>query len=247
MIKIINHLRNCDIKPGKRVLFEDPIRLFGVIIGCNLSIGAFTYMRGGRIAALKSIGRFCSIAPGLTVGDGEHPTHYLSTHPFQYKGVGFGFCREWIDFQTSTKSIKQLQPAAIGADVWIGANVTIMRGVNLGHGCVISPGSVVTRNVLPYEVVQGVPARNVRFRFGPEIVERLLKLKWWNYSLKSLQGVPFDKPVEALVELERRLSAGLLRKRPATLYSLRDNVLSIAARGSKLMTLLGKTASNDDR
>ncbi|MHC1727619.1 MAG: CatB-related O-acetyltransferase [Syntrophobacteraceae bacterium] len=216
----------CKVMRGKSIRFEDPVRLARCTVNCNLSVGAYTYIRGGRIVALRSIGRFCSVAPGLTVGDGDHPMSYLSTHPFQYKGTDFTFNSEWVDFRTSTTTMKQNLPSSIGSDVWIGANVTIMRGVKVGHGSVLGAGAIVTRDVLPYEIVLGVPAKHHRFRFEPKIIERLLKLEWWNYTLKSLEGVPFDKVEEALDVLERRSAAGLLEKRPAALFQFQDNVIS---------------------
>ena len=227
MIDLNKYIVNCKILQGKAVQFEDPVRLARLSINCDLSVGAYTYIRGGRIVALKSIGRFCSVAPGLTVGDGQHPTSYLSTHPFQYKGTDFNFNQEWNGFRTSTKTIKPPLPVTIGSDVWIGANVTIMRGVRIGHGSVIGAGAIVTRNVRPYEIVTGVPAKHLRLRFEQAIIERLLKLEWWNYTLKSLEGVPFDKIGAALDELERRAVAGSLAKRFSTVFRFQDKVLSV--------------------
>ena len=239
-IEIGNQFRQCTVRRGKTVLFEDPVKLFGVAIGCNLTIGAFTYVRGGRISALRAIGRFCTISPGLTVGDGQHPTHYLSTHPFQYKGVAFDYCREWVEFRTSIEPIEQPAVGWIGSDVWIGGNVTMMRGIRVGHGSIIAPGSVVTRDVPPYAIVEGVPARVREYRFEPEIIARLLKLQWWDYTLKSLQGAPFEEPQKALEELERRLDAGLLRKRSKMLYAFENGAVSVAGRGKRLIALWEK-------
>ncbi|MCZ7153797.1 CatB-related O-acetyltransferase, partial [Salmonella enterica] len=79
-----------------------------------------------------------------------------------------------------------------GNDVWIGANVFISRGVRVGDGAVIAAGSVVTKSVRPYEVVGGVPAKHIRFRFEPNVISELLALRWWNYEPASLAGVRFD-------------------------------------------------------
>lgn len=207
-------LSSCRIKKGRFVRFENPIRLSGCKIDCNLTVGAYTYIRGGRIAGVGTIGRFCSIAPGLTIGDGQHPTDYLSTHPFQYKGTKFADCEEYDAFVTSTKNRPQKLVGDIGNDVWIGSDVTIIRGVRIGHGAVIGAGAVVTRDVAPYEIVAGVPARTVRFRFSDDVIARLLRVQWWNFSLKSLEGIRFDDIAMALDELERRASAGELITRP---------------------------------
>lgn len=209
--------KNCFIN------YEYPVRLSDCQIDCNVSIGAFTYIRGGRLAAVRSVGRFCSIAPGFTIGDGEHPLDYLSTHPFQYKGTVFPFCHEYDDFQTTTKNRLQRTLGSIGSDVWIGSGVTILRGIKIGHGAVIGAGSVVTRDVAPYEIVAGIPARNMRYRFDLEIIARLLSISWWNYSLKSLEGVPFENIELALTELESRKKMGFLVKREVAKFKFFNN------------------------
>lgn len=208
-------LGNCQIKKGRIVKFEKPIRVSGCKIDCSVEIGAYTYIRGGRLAGVRSIGRFCSIAPGLTIGDGQHPTDFLSTHPFQYKGTKFSNCPEYDEFKTVTRNRRQLPVGDIGSDVWIGSGVTILRGVNVGHGAIIGAGAVVTKDVGPYEIVAGVPARVLRFRFTEDVIARLLQLQWWNYTLKSLEGIRFDEVDEALNELERRSAAGTLILRSA--------------------------------
>ena len=75
----------------------------------------------------------------------------------------------------------------IGSDVWIGAGASIMTGVNVGDGAVIGANSVVTKDIPPYAVAVGVPAKIIKFRFDEDIINRLLKIKWWNYSKEALQ------------------------------------------------------------
>ncbi|AVI64316.1 hypothetical protein BB497_09620 [Halomonas sp. GFAJ-1] len=170
-------------------------------------------MRGGEVRSLKKIGRFCSIAPNLRVGDGLHPTSYLSSHPFQYNGNDFSFAseyKEYIELSESFNPPLQKRAGTIGNDVWIGSNVTIMRGVNVGHGAVIGAGALVTKDVKPYEIVGGVPSKTIKFRFSEEVIDRLLKSKWWDYSLPSLSGLDFASPEKALDEIENRKEKNLM-------------------------------------
>jgi virginiamycin A acetyltransferase len=227
MKRPIGHrLDDCTIKATAKIVFLPPIRLRGVTVACSPKLGAYTYMRGGRLGGVKSVGNYCSIAPNVSIGDGQHPLAYLSTHLFQSKGVGFTFWPEFKEFTTETKNVKQRAAVVIGSDVWIGANAVVMRGVKIGHGAVIGAGAVVTRDVRPFEVVGGVPARHIKFRFddvcgrlcGRLIICRLLALRWWDYSLKSLEGVPFHDIKAAVRELERRKKAGLLVPMDKTLF-----------------------------
>ncbi|MGH8817844.1 MAG: CatB-related O-acetyltransferase [Achromobacter pestifer] len=103
----------------------------------------------------------------------------------------------------------------IGNDVWIGANVVIRSGVTVGDGAVCAAGAVVTRDVQPYSIVGGVPARPIRKRFDDETVNRLLAMRWWRYDATDLAGLPFHDVHAALDELERRINGGL-KPRPVS-------------------------------
>ncbi|WP_156291273.1 CatB-related O-acetyltransferase [Oceanobacillus salinisoli] len=201
----------------QKVLFEPPVRSRNTTIHSAGVIGAYTNLRGGVIRNVKSIGRFCNLAPGFTIGMGEHPVHYLSTHDFQYSETfGFGSWQEAKNFKTTVPRIKSKPSPVIGNDVWIGANVTILKGVTIGDGAIIAAGAVVNKDVEPYAIVGGVPAKRIKYRFDKEIREKLLEIKWWNYTLESLEGIQFDDVEVALKQLEERKEKGLLveRKKP---------------------------------
>jgi acetyltransferase-like isoleucine patch superfamily enzyme len=123
------------------------------------------------------IGSFCSIADRVDVFlGGNHRTDWVTTYPFP------AFADRWdaargIEGHPSTKG-----DVTIGSDVWIGSNATILSGVTIGHGAVIGADSCVTEDVEPYAIVAGNPARLVRHRFAPPVVEELLRIAWWEWS-----------------------------------------------------------------
>lgn len=220
---------NASIGRGAKIDIEAPIG-FNCHLDLAGKIGCYTYIRGpARIGrGLKRIGRYCSIAPGLTVGDGTHPIDWLSTHPFQYAGAS---AKRWLEnpeegFLNFTP--EQSTHVGIGHDVWIGANVTILPGVEVGHGSVLAAGAVVTRDVPPYAIVAGVPAKVIRYRFSEEIIERLLKIKWWRFDANDLAGVPFDNPEEAIDIILERINRKVLVPREYKKFRLtHDSFLQI--------------------
>jgi len=161
------------------------------------------------------IGRYCSIAENIVVSPPNHPTHFLSTSTAQYQRTQFGF---WMpdDLPLIKKKVLPHRPAEvhIGNDVWIGRDVTIMRGVTIGDGAIIATGSVITKNVEPYSIVGGLPARVIRKRFDSGIIRRMQEVAWWQYDRNDMRDMPFDDPRAALDEIERRAKAGELKPRP---------------------------------
>lgn len=144
----------------------------------RVSIGKYTYgIRGSRFPILTAgtrieIGKFCSIAQHVLFVVGRHPTEYVSTFPFRARFLEGGrACDEEIIQEVIT----------IGNDVWIGTRATIMANVRIGHGAVVAAGAVVVKDVPPYAVVAGVPAKVVKMRFDPDQVERLLEIAWWDW------------------------------------------------------------------
>lgn len=95
----------------------------------------------------------------------------------------------------------------IGNDVWIGYGVTVLNGVKIGDGAVLSAGCVVTKDVAPYSVVGGVPARLIKKRFSDEIIERLIKIRWWEYGPEVTFGLDISEPEKCIEELERRIQS----------------------------------------
>ncbi|WP_430384010.1 CatB-related O-acetyltransferase [Aureimonas ureilytica] len=129
------------------------------------------------------IGRFCAIATGarFIMNGANHAMTGFSTYPFNIFGNGW---EEGFDIATITAGLRG--DTVIGNDVWIGAEAVIMPGVTIGDGAIIGAFSVVTRDVAPYAIVAGNPAVERRRRFEPELVERLLRVSWWNWPVERI-------------------------------------------------------------
>jgi virginiamycin A acetyltransferase len=150
----------------------------------DCEIGDLTYISiNSRIVRTK-IGKFCAIGPNCLFGWGLHPTDkFVSTHPaFYSKGKQAGITFAEKSFFEEYKRI------IIGNDVWIGANVIILDGVQIGHGAIIAAGAVVTKDVPDYAICGGVPAKLIRYRFDEKTINDLLDSKWWDKDIEWLKS-----------------------------------------------------------
>jgi virginiamycin A acetyltransferase len=127
------------------------------------------------------IGKFCMIASGVTfiMNGANHLTDAISTYPFEIFGNGWEKAME-------EKSYPVKGDTVIGNDVWIGYNATIMPGVQVGDGAIIATNSTVVKDVAPYSVVGGNPAREIKKRFSDQQIEKLLKVQWWNLEIEKI-------------------------------------------------------------
>ncbi len=147
----------------------------------SVCIGNYTYVNGGKIFYAK-IGKFCSIGYGVYIGSGEHYINKVTTFPLKNRVGGI---KGFIDFPEQKNSI-------IGNDVWIGNNVIIKQGVRIGDGAIIGSGAVVTKDVEPYSILVGVPARILKKRFDDEIIKELLKIRWWDWEISKIKEVSIN-------------------------------------------------------
>ncbi|MEA3315922.1 MAG: CatB-related O-acetyltransferase [Campylobacterota bacterium] len=198
---------------GKIVELEEAIEINGEVKVFEVdSLGAFTYINGGSFYDVKSIGRYCSIAFGCFTSPAEHPSTFLSTSPFQYSYDNrWPTSNIWNSYREKNKEsfpimlrlrteATKKESVVIKNDVWIGQNVTILRGVSIGNGAILASNSVITKDVPDYAIMGGIPAKIIKYRFKEEIISRLLELKWWDLSLDLLEGVPFND-IEKAIEL----------------------------------------------
>ena len=197
----------CTIKSAslsRTVRLEKGVTLgYGTHILTNL-IGKFTYINMYSIVDKNtlSIGRFCSIAHDVKIGLGNHPVKWASTHPFTFN-KSYGFVRDEINFEE-----KVTKRCIIGNDVWIGANTIILAGVKVGDGAIIGANSLVTKDVEPYSIVFGTPAKFQRYRFEEEIREELLRIQWWNWEDKRIRDSIdlFYNPEKLIASLKNKTS-----------------------------------------
>lgn len=129
----------------------------------------------------SDIGSFCSIANNVIIGGGMHPMDWVSMSPVFYEG------RDSVRAKFSEHKRPLPLRTIIGNDVWIGQYVLVKQGVNIGHGAVIGMGSVVTKDVEPYTVVAGVPAKFIKKRFDDNVIQALLDIKWWDFDDEKLK------------------------------------------------------------
>lgn len=205
------------------VEYEAPINIIGSVkVKRSLQIGCYTYIVGpSRFGNVSALGRYCSVAPDVSLGPYDHPTDWLSTSPFQYSRSKFAFSDWHREFKftrrtADTDRSKFSEPVVIGNDVWIGAGAVILNGVTIGDGSIVAAGSVVTKSIPPYSIVGGVPAKVIRMRFGDALIRTLLDLQWWRYDARDLSGLPFDSPEKAIDLLRARIEAGGVRERPVS-------------------------------
>ncbi len=154
------------------------------------SVGRGTYINNFSFFIKTKIGNFCSIGPDVRVIVGNHPiNNNVSTHPCFFsvkKQAGFTFAKEQLFNEQIFADIDNHYYVIIENDVWIGSHVLILNGVTIKTGAIVAAGSVVTKDVEPYAIVAGVPARKIKSRFSDEDIEFLLTSKWWEKSVSWL-------------------------------------------------------------
>jgi acetyltransferase-like isoleucine patch superfamily enzyme len=171
-------------------------------IGPDVTVGKYFGMNEHGFVARATIGAFCAFGARNAINPFNHPTDWLSICEFQYHPRSFDWVPEYNNFARLERTPEMFQHVMIGNDVWTGHNVNIMPGVNVGDGAVIGAGSVVTKDVPPYAIVAGVPAQVRRMRFSDPVIERLLKLKWWELELSDLSGLPVRDVERCLDRIE---------------------------------------------
>lgn len=201
MKKEINYISKDSTKIGKNTILNAPVRVVGNAVikhGCN--IGNYTFINSGTtLFPNTKMGKFCSIGKNCELGAFDHPTTWLSSSAIQYN-LKLHF-PDYIDDFEQKKIIRPTE-TIFGNDVWVGSLAIVKRGLNIGNGAIIAGGSVVVKDVPPYAIVGGVPAKVLKYRFDEETINRLESIKWWDMPIGSLKKISFDNILKALDELE---------------------------------------------
>ncbi|WP_068083589.1 DapH/DapD/GlmU-related protein [Polycladidibacter stylochi] len=185
-----------------------------LVIGCELGLwtsvgentsleevemGDYSYICARGQAIWATIGKFCSIASDCRINPGNHPVWRASQHHWTYRSQSYNLGSDDDDFFNHRRQ----HWVTIGHDVWIGHGVTILAGVNVGTGAVIGAGAVVSKDVRPYEIVAGVPARSIKSRFTSQQAEELMEIAYWDWprdklkaSLKDIRALSIDAFIE---------------------------------------------------
>jgi len=151
-----------------------------VFVSHLVEMGEESYINSGSVVLSGSIGRYCSIGYHCQIGLPEHSLDGLSTSPRVYNDPKINTARK--------KHGEFANPPQIGNDVWIGSLAVVLQGVTIGDGAVVAAGAVVTKDVPPYAIVAGVPARILRKRFSDQVIEHILNDPWWQKPSSELSA-----------------------------------------------------------
>lgn len=173
--------------------------LFNNVFLQNVQVDDYSYIQSSSVLINTKVAKFCSIASNVQIGLPEHPLHMVSTSPIFYDNT------QPLPFFFADKKRfeSDIKVTIVNDDVWIGYGAIIKSGVNIGVGAVVGAGAVVTKNVEPYSIVAGVPAKHIRYRFEKDIREKLLASKWWTFDENRLEKLVlcFDSPEIFIKEL----------------------------------------------
>ena len=182
-------------KLGVKPTVYDNVTLTGTTLGAythimsysvfsDAVVGDYSFFAGYNQVYYANIGKFCSVASFVRINTTNHPTYTrIAQHHFTYRSELFGFGEDDAEFFAQRKE----NAVTVGNDVWIGHNAVIMPGVIIGNGAVIGTGAVVTKDVEPYSVVAGVPAKKMKMRFPDNLIVKIERLKWWDWDHQTLK------------------------------------------------------------
>ncbi len=191
----------------------------------NVTVGAFTYISPtdgiGRFIHNCDIGRYCSIAAGVWVAPGDHPTTWLSSSSVQYDYSAFAWSEQVLGrASTAARTWVASKRVTIGNDVWIGRGAFIRQGVTIGNGAVIAAHAVVVKNVPPCAIVGGCSAKVIRYRFDEATIKEIEELKWWDYDLADFGDLDWSDVNGTLSRIRERIAGGVRSYAPLKVGNL---------------------------
>ena len=164
------------------------------------SFGDYSYVVNDADIIYTTVGRFCSIAAHTRINPGNHPLDRVALSHFTYRSSAYGLGADDAAFFDWRRSHR----ATLGNDVWIGHGAIVLPGVNIGNGAAIGAGAVVSKDIPPFAIAIGVPAKVLRFRFAPEIIAALERIAWWDW--------PHDRLGTALADFRAMTAEDFCRK-----------------------------------
>ncbi len=167
-------------------------------------LGRHSYTGQDTVIMHAKIGNFCSVSWNVTIGPADHRYDRITTHSFLYNNI------DNLRPEGQEAAYNRFIPkCVVGNDVWIGTGTVILRGVEIGNGAVVAAGAVVTKDIPPYAIVAGVPARIIGYRFSEVIIQKLQKLQWWKWDDETIREnymyFTSDVSLEMLEKMETRL------------------------------------------
>lgn len=185
-------IKNSEIPPTSKVEARSTV--------INSKMGIYSYAGYGCIILYSTIGSFCSISDDVSIGLGNHPINWATTSPAFYYG------RDSIPKDLACKRFDHdVATTKIGSDVWIGKRAILREGISIGSGAIIGMGAIVTKDIPPYAIAVGVPARVIGYRFDERTRSKLLATKWWDLPKDQIKKLAefIDNVEQFIIEAER--------------------------------------------
>lgn len=170
------------VKIDKQSRISRKAKVYDRVQVSNATMGDYSYIGRNSRLVHADVGKFCSIASETKIGMGTHTLDNISTSPI-FTEAKNGTKYSWV----KVSAVNPFKRVKVGNDVWIGVRTMVMGGVTIGDGAVIGAGSIVTKDIPPYAVVVGVPAKVIRYRFPQELIDALLSNPWWELPDEQLK------------------------------------------------------------
>lgn len=219
-IDCLNNKKESDITFGEHIKLAPFAKIMNSSLSGNLFLGLSSCINRSELGRYVGVayfsyladtrsGNYCTFGSRVSVGAFSHPTDSLTVHEVGYRNTTESYSETILAADSQNYLEMRSIKTKIGNDVWVGDNSVIIKGVEIGNGAIVAAGSIVTKDVAPYSIVGGNPARTIRMRFSDDIINKIQATMWWDFSMKELHGVPFeniDLSLEILEKLRSRLA-----------------------------------------